>query len=249
MNGISVNTEQSKVMVLGSKKTVAKLPPFEVKFGDLPLQTVTSYKYLGVTLDSQLNYNLHVNKIVAFVSSKLKQFQRMRSFLTVRAALLIYKSMLLPILEYGDLFLSAATVKNRKRLQVLQNKGLRCALNVGIEMSTDDLHAEANLLKLKHRRELHILNYMYGEANNATNLAHRAQNDAVTRSQSKKLVKVRRPKTEKFKKSLAYKGPKKWNSLPDELHHTLDKGHYKRLARNWVSQKALRLQAANASFL
>ena len=46
---------------------------------------------------------------------------------------MVYKSMLLPILEYGDVFLSAtigpcATVVNRKRLQLLQNKGLRCAL-------------------------------------------------------------------------------------------------------------------------
>ena len=249
LNGITVNTEKSKVMVFGSNRTLGRLPPFEVKFGDLTLQSVCSYKYLGVTIDNQLNYNLHVNRIVASVSSKLKQFQRMRSFLTVKAALLIYKSMMLPILEYGDLFLSAATVKNRKRLQVLQNKGLRCALNAGSEMRTDDLHVEANLLKLEHRRELHVLNFMYGEANNVNNLTHRAKDVMVTRSQNKKLVKIRRPKTEKFKKSLSYKGPRKWNSLPHDIHHTLDKGHFKMLAKNWVSQKALRMQAAATSNL
>ena len=53
---------------------------------------------------------------------------------------------------------------NKKRLQVLQNKGLRCALNKGIETSTDELHKEANLLKLKYRREQHLLNFMYDQA-------------------------------------------------------------------------------------
>ena len=78
----------------------------------------------------------------------------MHSFLSIRAALLVYKSMMLPVLEYGDILLSSATLKNRKKLQVLQNKGLRCALNKGIETSMDELHSEANLLKLRYRREL-----------------------------------------------------------------------------------------------
>ena len=59
--------------------------------------------------------------------------------------------MMLPILEHGDIFLSAMTNVNRQRLQVLQNKGLRCALGRDLETSTDDLHAEAKFLQLKYR--------------------------------------------------------------------------------------------------
>ena len=51
----------------------------------------------------------------------------MRSFLGVKAAVMVYNSMLLPIIDYGDVFLSAASKANRKKLQTLQNKGLRCA--------------------------------------------------------------------------------------------------------------------------
>ena len=120
-----------------------------LRFDGSPLQQVLTYKYLGMTLDNQLNFKAHVNKVIASVSRKLKQFQRMRVFLSARAAMLVYKSMLLPILEYGDVFLSAATLVNRKRLQVLQNKGLRCALNKGLETSSKDLHTEAKLLRLK----------------------------------------------------------------------------------------------------
>ena len=243
-NGISANVDKSKVMVLGTNNSLKYLPPYEIKFGDFLLSSVNSYKYLGVTVDCHLNYNLHVNKIVASVSSKLKQFQRMRSFLTIKAALLVYKSMMLPVLEYGDLFLSAATVKNRRRLQVLQNKGLRCALNRGSDTTTDELHADANLLKLKYRRELHTLNFMYGASSCPNSLVSRGEDVAVTRSCRKKTLKVKRPKTEKFKKSLAYLGPHKWNALPLDLHQATDRWEYKRLARNWVNQKALAAQSA-----
>ena len=239
-NGITANTGKSKVMVLGSNTTLKRLPPVEIHFGDSLLQSVGSYKYLGVTIDCQLNYNKHVNTIVASVSSKLKQFQRMRNFLNVKAALMVYKSMLLPILEYGDLLLFAATIKNKKRLQVLQNKGLRCALGVGRDLSTDELHAEANLMKLRDRRDLHLLNFMYGQSHLATLQAVKKENVRVTRSCKKRNLKIRRPKTEKFKKSLAYLGPKKWNALPLDLHQAGDKWEFKKLARNLINQRALK---------
>ena len=75
-------------------------------------------KYLGVTLDEHLNYNLHVKKLINSVTAKLKQFRRMRSFLNTKAAILVYKCMLLPMLEYGDVFLSATSAINKKRLQI-----------------------------------------------------------------------------------------------------------------------------------
>ena len=89
LNGISANTEKSKVMVLGTNRSLKLVPSYEIKFGDSLLSSVNSYKYLGVTIDCQLNYNLHVNKVIATFASKLKQFQRMRSFLNVKAALLV----------------------------------------------------------------------------------------------------------------------------------------------------------------
>ena len=59
-------------------------------------------------------------------SGKLKQFQRMRGFLNKKAAIMVYKKRLLPILEYGDVFLTAAMLEDRKKLQTLQNKGQVC---------------------------------------------------------------------------------------------------------------------------
>ena len=115
---------------------------------------------------------------------------------------------MLPVLEYGDIFLLSTTVENRKWLQILQNKGLCCPLNLGIETSSDDLHKEANLLKLKYRGEQHLLNYMFDYAKNIQNCKGRTTGTIKTRSMNKVLLKIKRPYTEKFRKSLSYRGQK-----------------------------------------
>ena len=239
-NGVYLNTKISKVMVFGSPKAVKNLPTFEIICSNVPLPIVSSYSYLGMTLDSQLNYNLHINKIIASVSCKLKQFQRMRSFLNIKAAVLVYKSMLLPILEYGDIFMSATSVENRRKLQTLQNRGLLCALNKGIETNSNDLHAEAQLLKLCYRREQHLLNFMFDWSMDPTHRKIGSKSSIVTRSQRKKLLKLKKTRTEEFKRSLAYHGPKKWNALPTEFHQVSQKLAFKSLTKCWIAQKSQR---------
>ena len=236
-NGIGVNTSKTKTMVFGSPARLRSLPSFEINYEGKAIQTVASYKYLGITLDPQLNYNLHITKTVSAISGKLKQFQRMRSFLNIKAALLVYKNMLLPILEYGDILFTAASLENRRKMQVLQNKGLRCALNHDLETSVKDLHNEAKLLKLKHRRELHLLNFMYDWSQDPVRLKLKNKSSIVTRSGSRKLLRVRRPKTERFKRSLSYAGPKRWNALPQHLTLAPTKPLFKSLATDWANKR------------
>ena len=218
VNGISMNVEKTKLMMFGNPIRLGKLPSPEIEVDDLLLKMVSHYKYLGMTLDTQLNYNKHVQKIIANVTGKLKQFRRMRSFLNTSAATMVYKNMILPLMEYGDIFLTGTSLTNRKRLQVLQNKGLRCALNKGRYASREELHTEADLLQLKYRRDLHMLNYMYDMSQTEGNLRIRRTEGVKTRSDNKKLLKIRKPRTEKYKKSLAYRGPKRWNDLSEDLH-------------------------------
>ena len=101
---------------------------------------------------------------------------------------------------------------------MLQNKGLRCALNKDEELSTVEIHKETKMLKLKYRRDQHYLSHMFDRAQNDEKLKKRGTG-MLTCSQNKVLLKIRKPNTEKFKKSLTYKGQKKWNDLPEHFQH------------------------------
>ena len=138
----------------------------------------------------------------------------MRYFLNTKAALLVYKNMILPMLEYGDIFMVGATAENRKKLQVLQNKGLRCALKKEKNSSVSELHSEGKVMRLKYRRTQHMLNYMYDMSKTKSNLQCRSKEGVKTRSQNKKLIKIKKPNTEKFKKKLSLQGTKKMERPP-----------------------------------
>ena len=61
-NGIRMNTEKTSLMLFGNAKRIRELPSFEITVDKALLTVTTNYGYLGVPADSQLNYNLHVQK-------------------------------------------------------------------------------------------------------------------------------------------------------------------------------------------
>ena len=82
---------KTKVMVCGTSHGVKGQPNFEIKLNDVSLQQVTSYKYLGVVLDSHLKFDKHVQKTLTSATGKLNQFRCMRTFLNEKRRCLFTK--------------------------------------------------------------------------------------------------------------------------------------------------------------
>ena len=59
-----------------------------------------------------------------------------------------------------------------------------------------------------------------------------------TRSSNKIILRVKRPLTERFKKCIAYGGPKKWNRLPEAYHHAPNKQSFKTLVDKMIKEKS-----------
>ena len=127
--------------------------------------------------------------------------------------------MILPIVEYADIIIDSASAFIRKKYQTLQNKALRCARDRERTASSKEIHSEAKLLKLKYRRKQHILHHMFqvSRMKNFQLWKARSTQGVRTRSSKKKLMTTIKPNNEKYKKSISYRGPKLWNSLPAEL--------------------------------
>ena len=218
-NDIAINIEKTKVMYFGSKVKInsTELPTFHIN--GVEIERAKTYTYLGIKLDEQLSLDTHANCLIKRVATKVYQLKRIRSFVTKKAALLIYKNMILPVLEYGDIFLHSASQKVRKKLQVLQNRALKCALSKDKLCNTEEIHIEAKLLKLKDRRHVHVLLHMFQLAQMPNFKLWKMHQPVGTRTRSskKKLLTSRRPKNEKFKRSITYQGPKLWNSLPANI--------------------------------
>lgn len=69
--------------------------------------------------------------------------------------------MILPVLDYGDLFYSCTSPTLLSKLQVLQNKAIRVICRLKARTNVDAYYDSFGLLPLINQRHLHILQYAY----------------------------------------------------------------------------------------
>ena len=74
---------------------------------------------------------------------------------------MVYKNMILPIVEYGDTFYSALSGNTIDNMQIMQNKALRIAFNKDRRESRKTLHLDTSLNESKIRRKLHTLQFFF----------------------------------------------------------------------------------------
>ena len=86
---------------------------------------------------------------------------KMKKYINNDVAVSIYKSMLLPYLDYADAIYSMSNAKDLEKLQKLQNKCLRICLSRARRFSTGGAHKLSKVPFLKDRRVAHSLNLMY----------------------------------------------------------------------------------------
>ena len=135
--------------------------------------------------------------------------------------------MILPLVEYGDIYISSATKGNRKKLQILQNKALRCALQKYSQFNSNELHKEAKLSKLKTRRKIHLLLHMFQISQMPNFKGWRKKIRINTRGNTKKLMKTKKPTFTKFQNSITHMGLILWNALPLEVQQVQDYSQFK----------------------
>ena len=223
-NKLTLNASKTKLMLFGTRHKVKKAKGSLVHVGGVPLQIVPSYKYLGFTLDSTLSFNHHVNTVVSMVSYKVNLLAKIRKFLTDTVALKIYKSMILPYFDYGDVIYSTANQDGLDKLQRLQNRSLKICKGLNIRYSTNALHRLTKMPMLKVRRTAHISNFMHGRLKHDFLLDNR---EVRTRAHDAPLFKVAVPRVETFKRAIGYAGSLQWNNLPADTRSIKDSKLFK----------------------
>ena len=206
INKLSVNIKKTKVMVFGSRQKVKKARNVLVSIGRETLKIVPSYKYLGLTLDLTLNYNMHIASVLRTVLHKMSEMKR---YLTDDTAISVYKAMLLPYFDYADVIYDKANSNDLGKLKKLQNKCLKICLGKVRRFSTDMAHKLASTPFLKDRRSAHVMNFMYKRKDKRNLLNIR---EIRTRAHDAPLFEVKILRCEAFKRSVGYHGSVKWNA-------------------------------------
>lgn len=91
---------------------------------------------------------------------KLSMLKRIRPTIDAEIAILIYKTMVLPKLEYGNVIYMHGNKALRDCLQRLQNYGIKMCLYLKKHEDTNNVHRKAKLNKLQDRAYFQLLKIM-----------------------------------------------------------------------------------------
>ena len=84
-NRLKLNSDKTQFLWLGSRQQLAKIDIKTMTIGEHRIESSTSAKNLGVTFDSELGMDLHVNNITRSCFYQLRQLRSIRRSLSTDA--------------------------------------------------------------------------------------------------------------------------------------------------------------------
>jgi hypothetical protein len=99
-NKLSLNVKKSNVMIIHRKKNIQDT--IDVTINQNKLIQIDSVKYLGLHIDSKLQWQHHVNNMCKNLTKKLAMMNRSAKFVDKQTMIQIYKSFIMPTFDYAD---------------------------------------------------------------------------------------------------------------------------------------------------
>lgn len=145
MNKLKLNVKKSKLMVIGAETDQVIDVEGEV------LECVESFKYLGVIIDKNLTFKENFDYVLRKLATKVSFLRRQRKMLDTETALLLYKALVAPHLDYCSSILFLANETQLKEMQKVQNRALRIILKKDRYANVETMLSTTDLLDVKQR--------------------------------------------------------------------------------------------------
>jgi hypothetical protein len=126
------------------------------------IEYVSQHKILGVTFQCDLRWNQHITELMKKADKRfnlLRMLSNRKFGANTRHILTLHQSLILSVLEYGDIIYDETPKQTLKKLDTNHNKGLRLATGALGCSRTSSLLIGSGMLPLELRREIHLLKH------------------------------------------------------------------------------------------
>lgn len=137
--------------------------------------------------------------------------------------------MILPIMDYADIFCHNKSLKLLHKYQTIQNRCVRLISRIPRLSSTDEESKNLGLIPIANRRALHILQFTCELSLNQPELTITLNDNlrrvTLTRSHDPSRIqfKLFKPNKSLVLNSISYMLRSRWNALPTAAHAAQDK--------------------------
>jgi hypothetical protein len=130
-------------------------------YAGVQLQIVSSHPYLGIELSFDLKWSKHIDKIEAKANRLLGMLARVLKSADTKTRMVAYNTLVRPVLEYGCQVWDPYLKKDIKKLEKIQNRGLRFIYRLKGQVSFSKIRGETGIPSLAERRKQHRIKLFY----------------------------------------------------------------------------------------
>ena len=225
----SMEFNMSKFELLRYRHPNAEVNDFEYKTAENEtIECQSSAKDLGIIMSTEANFNLQFEDIISKGRQRMAWILRTFKAREQDAILTLYKTMVLPIIEYCSQLWNPHTIGRIRQIEALQRTYTSKIRGLD-RMDYWQRLKHLNLYSLERRRERYIIIYIWKIVNKAVpNLIYDDENLITTQYNSRRgtLCKIppmkrtwQRIQTE-LEGSIVTNGPRLHNCLPKDLRNT-----------------------------
>jgi hypothetical protein len=158
-NRLSLNVRKTFYMVFSNRDyDCANHPIF---FNSQLVNRYTEGKFLGLIMDSRLNFTKHINIISGKISKYIGILYRIRNFVPYNLLINLYYSLVQPYLLYCNLIWGGTYGTHLLPLEILQKKIIRIINGESYLAHTASLFHRANILKLADLHKFVLAVHMF----------------------------------------------------------------------------------------
>ena len=243
MNGnmLKLNTDKTEVIVFSSQRNASLIDNVSVTVGDSTITPSSCVRNLGVSLDSRLDMEQHVNSISRSCYAQLRQIGHIRKYLTTDATKSLVSSRVTSRLDYCNALLVGVPNTILSRLQNVQNTAARLISRSSRYSHITPILKELHWLPVKYRTQYKILTHTFKALHDESPVyikrllqVYKPKRNLRSQAQPVTLV-VPKCRTATYgNRSFITIAPKLWNTLPASVRDCNTLSSFKRSLKTYL---------------
>ena len=246
-NKTSLNSEETELIIF---RHINKQINYDlkIKINGKRLYPSSHVKYLGIFIDSHLNWSFHSDALASRLSRANGMLLKIKHYVSKNTLRSIYFGIFSSLISYGAQIWGQRINKHIHRLEKLQNKAIRIINFANFRAPVTPLYLKSKILKLSDN--IKLMNFLYVVDNIKGNLPC-VFNDTLqfshnihtyhTRGASQHKIILPKVKTETYGiKSITYQSAHFWNYIinifPEKKLHQQSKVVCKKFVTNSLLQ-------------
>ena len=208
-----------------------------IVFRGQEIKSQSHCRYLGITIDSKLNFHVQLNKVLSNMATAIRSIYLLRYQLPLEAQLMLFKSLVLSHLSFSAIFFQNLNFSAMQRINRQINWGIKvCYMRKKFERSTD-LSVKSDFLPA----ELLISQMSVSKLRNDISLLKTHGIESFCLSGNVLVRKNSRTEQPIFlmssSRSIQKRSIQKWKKLPRDVRTIRSKSKFKRMLKQHLLQQ------------